>query len=230
MMSSFDSAAAQQRRHCPVSGSRLLLRVAFAASLGIMALPQCMRAQSPAPVMPSTQPPPTPPRTAAQSPGPGNPAHNPVAEDPAKDPNDRVKLSVTKMGVSERGQIVFAVRIQARSNKDLVLGIPATKPGANDKPFTMEGCVLENVATGRKTKAINDLPGKPYYGPMSLLAGVQHGEWIELGVAFPKLPPPPPENQGKPVAYKLTVPIAGSDPAMVNIPEDILLGKSKGTP
>ncbi|MEZ0296932.1 MAG: hypothetical protein ACAI35_10805 [Candidatus Methylacidiphilales bacterium] len=180
-------------------------------------------AQSPAPVMPKVNPaaPPTPAVPAPAAPGtPGAAAE--------AEKRERVKISVTDMAVAEKGVIVFAVRIQAAGNKDLVLGTPSKTPNGNDKPFTMEPSILENVATGRKTKGMNDLPGKPYYGPMSLLAGVNHGEWIQLGVAFPKLQAPPPENAGKPIAYKLTVPVPGTDAITVNIPEEIVLISSKG--
>ncbi|PTX99822.1 hypothetical protein DB346_18605 [Verrucomicrobia bacterium LW23] len=185
---------------------------AFAAA-GVMALVVAAGAQSP----------PIP-----EMPKPTAPAGTP-ADDAEAIKNDKVKVSVTRMGLADKGAIVFCVRLESKKREHLLLGSVAEQEKGQDKVFTMERCVLEESKTGRKLKPLQDLPTKPFFGPMALVTGIRKGGWIELGVAFPRLPPPPADNQGKPVEYRLTVPVPGVDPISVMIPEQYLGGGKAST-
>lgn len=121
------------------------------------------------------------------------------------------KAEVAEVGKSPEGGVLFAVRLHASKDKALNLSRrPAQrKPdaprqeGDNDPlPFSLAGSTLRDLYTNEVYQSLPSLPATPFFGPMEILTGLNPGGWIQLGVAFPPLPPPPVKD-GKKQPYKL---------------------------
>lgn len=124
---------------------------------------------------------------------------------------DAPRAEVSEVKKVPGGGVLFAVRLHASKTKALDLSRPPArrKPGAtpeegdNDPlPFSLAESTLVDVYSGKVYKALPLLPMDPYVGPMEVLSGINPGGWIQLGVAFPALPPPP-EKDGKKQPYQL---------------------------
>jgi hypothetical protein len=97
---------------------------------------------------------------------------------------------------------VLAVRIHALLSREINLFSGSTALDATDwRPFSMSDSFLLDGYTGKKIWALQELPVKPFYGPMMIASRLRHGGWVELGVA----PPPPPSSDGTPQPYKLSL-------------------------
>ena len=86
-------------------------------------------------------------------------------------------------------------------------------------PFSLANSYLVDTYTNEKIAASPHLPRKPYYGPMEIVIGICRGGWLDLGVAFPKPPPPPLDKNGKQQDYKLLLytPL-DAEPVLVTFP------------
>ena len=115
------------------------------------------------------------------------------------------KAEVVQTGRAEKGEIVLRIRIHA-SGKDLDLGTVERSSNGDTREiraFTLEGSTLTDLYSNKGYSALTSQPRKPYYGPMTLLSKISRGGWIDMGVAFPAIPPPPPDRDGKAQPYKL---------------------------
>ena len=115
----------------------------------------------------------------------------------------------------QSGELLFAVRIHASKTDTLYLGGKFVKPlpggptrqggglaGSEQLPFSLNGSTLKDLNTGEIYSNLAMLPHEPFYGPMEALTSVLPGGWIQLGIAFPYIPPPPPKD-GKKQPYLL---------------------------
>lgn len=123
---------------------------------------------------------------------------------------DRIKLSIANVGHSSDGRLVLGVRIAAKLSEDLTLQGEREKAGvdqvAGEMPFqafTLAGSYLVDSYSNQKIEASPNLPRRPYYGPMEIVMKISKGGWLDLGIAFPKPPPPPLNKDGKPQPYRL---------------------------
>ena len=116
---------------------------------------------------------------------------------------------------SQAGEMLFAVRIYASKSGTLYLGGKLVKPlpggptrqggaaaGSEQLPFSLNGSTLKDLNTGQIYANLPALPPEPFYGPMEALTSVLPGGWIQLGIAFPSIPLPPPKD-GKKQPYLL---------------------------
>ncbi|MEZ0298189.1 MAG: hypothetical protein ACAI35_17205 [Candidatus Methylacidiphilales bacterium] len=143
------------------------------------------------------------------------PANSQVAK-PKLPPQPQAELSVVKAQYSPEGILVLGVRVTAK-DKDVQLGSAGDGTmNGNDTPFSMETCYLENEKTKERINALPDVPTTPNFGPMSLLTQVPKGTWIELGVAFPRLPAP--KDPARPDTYKLYVPLKAEPVEVKQLP------------
>jgi len=146
------------------------------------------------------------------------------------DKEEKIRLEVKDIGKAADGSLVLGVRIYAKSAQDMDLvggkeeigfnSPPDLLPGElASKPFSMAGSYLIDAYTNKKIDSLNSIPDEPFFGSMSLVARVKRGGWIKLGVAFPKLPPPPPDSNGNPQPYKLLLhtPL-DAEPVLVTFP------------
>lgn len=118
---------------------------------------------------------------------------------------ETIKIEVVQTGRAEKGEIVLRVRIHA-AGKDLDLGTVDRAPNGDTREiraFSLEGSTLTDAYSNKTYPALSSQPRKPYFGPMSLLSKISRGGWIDMGVAFPAIPPPPPDRDGKAQPYKL---------------------------
>ena len=156
------------------------------------------------------------------------PARHSFGQDkaPKKEKEDRIRLSVSNIGHADDGQLVLCVRIHAKATEDLSLFGEREKPGPNQVagmmpflPFSLASSYLVDTYTNEKIETSPHLPRKPYYGPMEVVMGVCRNGWLELGVAFPKPPPPPLDKYGNPQPYKLMLhtPL-DAEPVLVTFP------------
>ncbi len=116
---------------------------------------------------------------------------------------------------TERGML-FAVRLYASKTKDLNLQRqrPRRNPDApkeigDDDPlsFSLAGSTLQDVYSGKVYPCLPILPQNPFVGPMEVTAAIRAGGWLQLGVAFPPIPPPP-DKDGRKQPYQLVFEIA----------------------
>jgi hypothetical protein len=123
----------------------------------------------------------------------------------AASPAENVPRAVLRKVVPlTSGDLLFAVRIYAPANRMLFLnGASGRKPDAeNPPPFSLNGSTLTDVFSGAAFENRPSVPPEPFVGPMEILTSLNPGGWVQLGVAFPK-PPPPPLKDGKKQPYQL---------------------------
>lgn len=143
---------------------------------------------------------------------------------------DKIRLEVKDVGRAADGSLVLGVRVYAKSAHDMDLIGEREELGVNSptelhpdyipfKPFSMAGSFLVDTYTNKKIDSLNSIPDEPFFGSMSLVGRVKRGGWIKLGVAFPKIPPPPPDSKGNPQPYKLMLhtPL-DAEPVLVTFP------------
>jgi len=112
------------------------------------------------------------------------------------------------------GGFLFAVRVFASNSKPLALWrppaphlpLPPNAPhqaGLDDpRPFSIAGSTLKDLTVDKLYTSLPRLPATPFVGPMEVTSDIAPGGWIQLGVAFPPIPPPPDIN-GKKQPYQL---------------------------
>ncbi len=146
------------------------------------------------------------------------------------DQADRIRLEVRDIGKAGDGSLVLGIRIFSKSASDMDLVGEKEEPGPNSprdllpgeltsKPFSMAGSYLIDSYTGKRIESLPSIPDEPFFGSMSLVARIKKGGWIKLGVAFPKLPPPPTDSKGDFLPYKflLHTPL-DAEPVLVMFP------------
>ena len=111
------------------------------------------------------------------------------------------------------GGLLFACRVFASKTKILYLHGEFVKtvpggpmdPGVSDPvplPFSLNGSTLTDLSTGKVFANLPSVPSEPFFGPMETLTSISPGGWIQMGIAFPPLPPPPMKD-GKKQPYLL---------------------------
>lgn len=130
---------------------------------------------------------------------------------PAEESPRAVIRNLTKL---PSGDWLFAIRIFAPKNRVLFLAGPILKPvpgGPKDEyadepvpePFSLNGSTLRDLLSGKVYANRPAVPNEPFVGPMDILTSVNPGGWVQLGLAFPPIPPPPPDKDGKKQPYQL---------------------------
>jgi len=125
--------------------------------------------------------------------------------------SDVPNAAIVEVKPIPEGGLLLAVRIHASKGKSLDLfhapnppvrsGPP--QPGDDDPlPFSLAGSTLRDLYTEKVYTCLPSLPDTPFVGPMTALIGIRPGGWIQLGVAFPPIAPPP-EKDGKTQPYQL---------------------------
>ena len=129
---------------------------------------------------------------------------------PAREP-DVPKATIAKVKTVPGGGLIFAIRLYAPNTKSLNLSRPPIKivrdgpPQMGDddpRPFTLAGSTLRDLESNTVYNCLDLLPDEPYFGPMEVLTAINPGGWLQLGIAFPPLPPPF-ERNGKKLPYQL---------------------------
>ena len=127
---------------------------------------------------------------------------------------DIPRAVVADVKKTPEGGLLFAVRVFASNSKPLSLSrppaphapLPPNAPkqaGLDDpRPFTIAGSTLRDLSVDKLYTSLPRLPARPFVGPMEVTADLAPGGWIQLGVAFPPIPPPPYIN-GKKQSYQL---------------------------
>ena len=126
---------------------------------------------------------------------------------------DVPRAVISDVKTTHDGGLVFACRVFASKTKILYLHgefvkpVPGgpTDPGASDPvplPFSLNGSTLTDLATNKVFANLPSVPSEPFFGPMEILTSVSPGGWIQMGIAFPPLPPPPMKD-GKKQPYSL---------------------------
>jgi len=127
---------------------------------------------------------------------------------------DIPRAVISDVATTSSGGVLFACRVFASRSKILYLHGEFVKPAADKAsnprdrdavplPFSLNGSTLTDLATGKVYANLPSIPREPYFGPMEILTSISPGGWIQLGVAFPPLPPPPLDKDGKPLPYQL---------------------------
>jgi hypothetical protein len=132
---------------------------------------------------------------------------------PTPDPADNFpRARVMDVKEVPSGGLIFALRIHSANKKALELSRPPKRRNPNlprelgdddRQPFSLAGSTLKDLYTDVVYPCSDVLPLKPFLGPMEVTATLAPGGWVQLAVAFPKTPPPPPEKDGKKQPYKL---------------------------
>ena len=133
---------------------------------------------------------------------------------PAKPAEDVPRRAVvSEVRPLPEGGLLFAVRLYASQSKPLNLSrphAPITRDPRSPKvegeddplPFSLEGSTLRDTTTNKVYKCLPSVPLSPFVGPMEITTLLRAGSWMQLGVAFPALPPPT-EKDGKKQPYQL---------------------------
>ena len=124
--------------------------------------------------------------------------------------DDRIRLSIVRIVHTPDGNLLLAVKIAAKAAENLSLHGEREKPqigmSVNDAPlmpFSLAGSFLTDTYDDKRYNALPNVPDKPFFGPLEVVVSVQRGGFYIMGVAFPPIPPPPPDKEGKPQDYKL---------------------------
>jgi hypothetical protein len=129
------------------------------------------------------------------------------SEDQSQEKKNRIRLAIKKADWSPEGYLVLCVRIYAPESKgvDLFYRVPSQTPGEPDilEPFSLAKSYLVNGYTNTKIEPLSELPGTPYFGPLSSVSPLSKGGWTQLAVAFPHPPEPPVDENGHKKPYKL---------------------------
>ena len=132
---------------------------------------------------------------------------------------DIPRAVVADVRKTPEGGLLFAVRVFASNSKPLSLSrtaaphapLPPNAPpqaGLDDPlPFSIAGSTLRDLNAGQTYTSIPRLPDTPFVGPMEALTTIAPGGWLQLGVAFPPIPLPPPGKDGKKQPYLLLLEI-----------------------
>jgi hypothetical protein len=135
------------------------------------------------------------------------------AQTPSPSPTPDVpRAKVSEVRKLPTGAFLFAVRLYASASKPLTLMRPPAKippgqprqEGDNDPlPFSLAGSTLKDLITGEVYNAYPMVPNEPYLGPIDITGVLAPGGWMQLGVAFPPIPEPPPDEKGQKQPYRL---------------------------
>ena len=126
---------------------------------------------------------------------------------------DVPRAVISDVKTTPGGGLLFACRVFASKTKILYLHGEFLKtvprgpgdPGGIDPvplPFSLNGSTLTDLVSGTVFVNLPSIPNEPFFGPMEALTSISPGGWIQLGVAFPPLPPPPVKD-GKKQPYQL---------------------------
>jgi hypothetical protein len=125
---------------------------------------------------------------------------------------DVPRAKVSEVRKLPTGAFLFAVRLYASPSKPLKLMRPPAKippghprqEGDDDPlPFSLAGSTLKDLITGTVHNAYPLVPNEPYFGPIDVTGNLAPGGWMQLGVAFPPIPEPPPDEKGQKQPYRL---------------------------
>jgi len=117
-------------------------------------------------------------------------------------PGSPPQVVVSDVQITPTGELLFAIKIFASTTKPLSLngGIPEPDPEASENPssnsdpiplpLTLNGSTLTDVRTKVVYANLPTLPPEPFVGAMETLTTISAGGWIQMGIAFPPLPPP----------------------------------------
>ena len=127
---------------------------------------------------------------------------------------------VAEVNKTPDGELLFSIRVFASKSKPLILSgpvvphapLPPNSPQlaglADPLPFSIAGSTLKDLsADGQTYTSLPKLPTTPFVGPMEILTTISPGGWIQLGLAFPPIPPPPIGKDGKKQPYLLLLEI-----------------------
>jgi hypothetical protein len=113
-------------------------------------------------------------------------------------PGATARIDVTQTQKAPDGGLLLSLQIVAAKSQGLDLFIPApprpagTEPVEGDDdplPISLLGSKLTDVATGNVIECLATLPTSPIVGPMEACTSLAPGAWIQMGVAFPQIPP-----------------------------------------
>jgi hypothetical protein len=130
-----------------------------------------------------------------------------LAQQPSPAP-DIPKAKITLVKKLPDSGFLLAVKLYASPSKPLILSHssnaknPDGSLGENIIPFSLAASTMKDLYSGTVYRALRDVPREPYVGPIDSVMGVAPGGWIQLGVAFPPIPPPP-DKDGKKQPYQL---------------------------
>lgn len=124
---------------------------------------------------------------------------------------DIPRARVMEVARTPEGGLLVGIWLYASSSKPLNLSRPPApiKPGqirmegdTDPLPFTLAGSTLRDLFTEQVYPCLDQIPDKPYLGPMDVTGTLAPGGWMQMGVAFPPIPPPPLKD-GKKQPYQL---------------------------
>jgi len=132
------------------------------------------------------------------------------AQKPSPTP-DVPRARVAEVVKTPDGGLLVGVWLYAPNSKELNLMRPPApiKPGqirvegdTDPLPFSLAGSTLQDLYTEQVYVCLDQLPDKPYLGPMDVTGRLAPGGWMQMGIAFPPIPPPPVKD-GKKQPYQL---------------------------
>lgn len=135
-------------------------------------------------------------------------------QQPAASPEDVPRSVIRKLTRVPSGDWLFTMRVYASKKEVLYLTGPKREPvpgGPVDDnpefavpdPFSLNGSTLTDEFSGKTYANLSMLPSEPFVGPMEILTSINPGGWVQMGLAFPAIPPPPLDKEGKKQPYRL---------------------------
>jgi hypothetical protein len=135
------------------------------------------------------------------------------AQTPSPSPTpDTPEAKVSDVKKLTSGALLFAVRLYAPLSKPLTLTRPPAKipPGQprqlgddDPLPFSLAQSTLKDLYTETIYNPSPTVPNEPFLGPIDVTGTLAPGGWMQLAVAFPPLPEPPPDEKGQKQPYRL---------------------------
>ncbi|KAH0534008.1 hypothetical protein FGG08_007385 [Glutinoglossum americanum] len=131
--------------------------------------------------------------------------------------------SLDGYGFGPKGELVLAIKIHASSKGPLDLGgVKGGKTAPGEEPqlkaFSLQSSYLVDLNKKDSTEKIlplRELPDKPFFGPSATIMTLAPNGWLQLGIAFPRLKPLPPDVQN----YKFELTLPGNiKPVLITIP------------